>query len=133
MMKTTSFLVATPILLAFVQMSSDQSAARRLALANADRPAGVAVANAVADTSGKTAYDANCKRCHGVAGVPPKTMLTKFPKIKTFDSEFLAKRSDDSVVTVLMNGSTKDMKSFKSKLSHEQMKAVAAYIRSFAK
>lgn len=133
MMKTTSFLVATPILLAFVQMSSDQSVARRLALANADRSAGVAVANAVADTSGKTAYDGNCKKCHGVAGVPPKTMMTKFPKIKTFDSEFFAKRSDDSVVTVLMNGSTKDMKSFKSKLSHEQMKAVADYIRSFAK
>lgn len=133
MMKTTSFLVATPILLAVVQLSSDQSVARRLALANADRPAAVAVANAVADTSGQTAYDGNCKKCHGVAGVPPKTMMTKFPKIKTFDSEFFAKRSDDSVVTVLMNGSTKDMKSFKSKLSHEQMKAVAAYIRSFAK
>lgn len=132
-MKTTSFLVATPILLAFTHMSSDQSAARRLALENADRPTAVVIASAVADTSGKTAYDGNCKKCHGVAGVPPKTMMTKFPKIKTFDSEFFAKRSDDSVVTVLTNGSTKDMKSFKSKLSHEQMKAVAAYIRSFAK
>jgi len=133
MMKTTSFLVATPILLAFVQLTSDQSAARRLALVGADRSTAVASASTVADTSGKTAYDGNCKRCHGVAGIPPKTMMTKFPKIKTFDSEFFAKRSDDSVVTVLMNGSTKDMKSFKAKLSHEQMKAVATYIRSFAK
>jgi mono/diheme cytochrome c family protein len=133
MMKTTSLLVATPILLAFAQMTSDKSAARQLALGTIDQPAVVAIAGAAADTSGKTAYDGNCKKCHGIAGVPPKTMQAKFAKIKTFDSEFFAKRSDDSVVTVLMNGSTKDMKSFKEKLSHEQMKAVATYIRSFGK
>lgn len=127
-MKTASFLVATPFLFALLQTNSDRRDAQRFAV----RPA-AAPASTVADTSGKAAYDANCKKCHGVAGVPPKTMLTKFPKIKTFDSEFFAKRTDDSVVTVLMNGSTKDMKSFKSKLSHEQMKAVATYIRSFAK
>ena len=48
------------------------------------------------------------------------------------NAEFFEKRSDDSVVTVLTKGKNEDMKSFKDKLSHDQMVAVAAYIRSFA-
>jgi mono/diheme cytochrome c family protein len=79
---------------------------------------------------GKTPYEENCRKCHGVRGVPPKTMKEKFPKIATFDQEFFAKHSDDSVVTVLTKGKNEDMKSFKEQLSHSQMVAVAAYIRS---
>ena len=79
---------------------------------------------------GKTPYEENCRKCHGVLGVPPKTMKAKFPKIVTFDAAFFSKRSDDSVVTVLTKGKNEDMKSFKDKLSHGQMVAVAAYIRS---
>jgi mono/diheme cytochrome c family protein len=81
---------------------------------------------------GKTPYEDNCRKCHGVRGVPPKTMKTKFPKIATFDAAFFAKHSDDSVVTVLTKGKNEDMKSFKDKLSHAQMVAVAAYIRSLS-
>jgi mono/diheme cytochrome c family protein len=84
------------------------------------------------DPPGMAPYQENCKKCHGVRGVAPKTMKTKYPKIATFDSAFFAKRTDDSVVTVLTKGKNDDMKSFKDKLSHEQMVAVAAYIRSFA-
>jgi len=80
---------------------------------------------------GKEPYQENCKKCHGVRGLPPKTMKAKYPKIATFDSAFFAKRSDDSVVTILTKGKTDDMKSFKDKLTHDQMVAVAAYIRSF--
>lgn len=82
---------------------------------------------------GKVPYQENCRKCHGVIGVPPKTMKAKFPKIATFDAEFMAKHSADSIVTVLTNGKNEDMKSFKDKLSHSEMVAVAAYIRSFAK
>ena len=81
---------------------------------------------------GKAPYEENCRKCHGVRGVPPKTMKTKYPKIATFDEAFFLKRSDDSVVTVLAKGKTKDMKSFKDKMTHDQMVAVAAYIRSLA-
>ena len=81
---------------------------------------------------GKAPYEENCRKCHGVRGTPPKTMKAKFPKIVTFDAEFFEKRSDDSVVTVLTKGKNEDMKSFKDKLTHDQMVAVAAYIRSFA-
>ena len=84
------------------------------------------------EPAGKAPYEENCRKCHGVRGTPPKTMKAKFPKIVTFDAEFFEKRSDDSVVTVLTKGKNEDMKSFKDKLSHDQMVAVAAYIRSFA-
>jgi mono/diheme cytochrome c family protein len=80
---------------------------------------------------GKIPYEENCRKCHGVRGVPPKTMQAKFPKIVTFDAAFFAKHSDDSVVTVLTKGKNEDMKSFKDKLTHAQMVAVAAYLRSF--
>ena len=83
------------------------------------------------EPAGKAPYEANCRKCHGVRGVPPKTMKAKYPKIATFDAEFFAKRSDDSVVTVLTKGKGDDMKSFKDKLTHDQMVAVAAYIREF--
>jgi mono/diheme cytochrome c family protein len=82
---------------------------------------------------GKVPYQENCRKCHGVIGVPPKTMKAKYPKIATFDAEFMTKHSADSIVTVLTNGKNDDMKSFKDKLSHSEMVAVAAYIRSFAR
>jgi len=85
------------------------------------------------DSPGKVPYEENCRKCHGVLGVPPRTMKAKFPKIVTFDAAFFAKRSDDSVVTVLTKGKNEDMKSFKDKLSHAQMVAVAAYIKSLGK
>lgn len=133
-MKTTTLLVVTPILLAFAQVKSDQSGASRQAFAAMNRPMLDVVSNTVADSLGKTLYEENCRKCHGATGVPSKVMMTKFPKIAAFDAPFLTKRSDDSVVSVLTKGgSTKDMKSFKEKLTHEQMKAVAVYIRSFAK
>ena len=80
----------------------------------------------------KTLYEDNCRKCHGVKGTPPKAMKTKFPKIVTFDAEFFAKRSDDSVVSVLSKGKNDDMKSFKDKMSAEQMVLVARYIRGMA-
>ncbi|HEY4955737.1 MAG TPA: c-type cytochrome, partial [Gemmatimonadaceae bacterium] len=73
-----------------------------------------------------------CRKCHGVIGTPPKAMQAKFPKIATFNAAFFATHSADSVVTILTKGKNTDMKSFKDILSHAQMVAVAAYIRTFA-
>lgn len=80
----------------------------------------------------KTLYDANCKKCHGVLGVPPKAMKTKFDKIATFDAAFIAKHSQDSIVKVLAKGKGEDMKSFKDKLNPEQIVLVAAYVHELA-
>jgi mono/diheme cytochrome c family protein len=77
----------------------------------------------------KTLYEDNCRKCHGVRGVPPKTMKEKFPKIATFDSAFIAAHSADSIVKVLTKGKNEDMKSFKDKMSSEQMMDVAKYVR----
>jgi Cytochrome c. len=85
------------------------------------------------DPPGKAPYEENCRKCHGVIGIAPKAMKAKFPKIATFDAAFFATRSGDSVVTILTKGKGQDMKSFTDKLSHAQMVAVAAYIRTFAK
>ena len=81
------------------------------------------------EPAGKAPYEANCRKCHGVRGVPPKTMKAKYAKIATFDAEFFAKRSDDSVVKILMHGKGDDMKSFKDKMTPDEMKAVAKYVR----
>ena len=85
------------------------------------------------DAPGKAPYDENCKKCHGVVGRPPKTMKEKYPKIATFDAEFLAKYSEAEIVDVLIKGGkSEDMKSFKTKLSAEEIKAVAKYVRELA-
>lgn len=92
------------------------------------------ISNAGAQTvDAKAVYDANCKKCHGVAGTPPKAMTAMFPKIAAFDAAFFAKRSDDSVVTVLTKGKGVQMKSFKDKMTPAEMAAVAKYMRAFAK
>ena len=82
-------------------------------------------------SDGKTLYESNCRKCHGVRGVPPKTIKEKFPKVQTLDAAFLEKVTDDSLVKVMKTGVGKaeDMKSFKDKLNADEMAAVAAYIR----
>ena len=80
----------------------------------------------------KALYDANCKKCHGVIGTPPKAMKAKFPKIATFDAAFIAKHSVDSIVTILTKGKNEDMKSFKGTLSPADMAVVAKYVHELA-
>lgn len=84
------------------------------------------------ERDGKTLYLENCKKCHGVLGTPPKTMKEKYEKIVTFDEKFIAGRSDDSVVKILTKGKNDDMKSFKDKLSPDEMMLVAKYVRELA-
>jgi mono/diheme cytochrome c family protein len=89
-------------------------------------------ASAQAARDAKTLYQENCKKCHGVLGTPPKTMKAKYEKIATFDAAFIASRSDDSVVKILTKGKGEDMKSFKEKLTPQEMVAVAKYVRELA-
>ncbi len=92
-----------------------------------------AAAGAADPSTGKIPYDASCRKCHGVLGVPPKGMKTRFPKLAAFDAAFFTGRSDDSVVKVLTRGTTEDMPSFKDKLSLQEMVAVAAYMRTLGR
>jgi mono/diheme cytochrome c family protein len=82
---------------------------------------------------GKAIYTENCLKCHGATGVPLKETKEQYPKVATFaDAKFFAAHSVDSIVKVLTHGKGEDMKSFKLKLNHEQMVAVANYVRGFA-
>ena len=49
-----------------------------------------------------------------------------------FDAKFLAEHSEDSIKTVLVKGKSEDMKSFKTKLTGDEIDAVAKYVRELA-
>ncbi len=80
----------------------------------------------------KTLYDENCKKCHGVRGIPPKAMKTKFEKIVAFDAAFVGKHSTDSIAKVLARGKGEDMKPFKDKMTPQQLALVAQYVHDLA-
>lgn len=108
----------------------------QLVLAVALVAASGAVSRVAAQAPDATAlYSENCKKCHGAIGTPPKTMKAKFPKIASFDAAFLKGRNEDSVEKVLVKGIGKaeDMKSFKDKMSKEEIGAVAKYVIELAK
>ncbi len=89
---------------------------------------------AAQNPDGQAVYHDECRNCHGAAGKPTQRALGQYPKIPTFDTTFFAGRSEDSIVAVLRHGVGKDMKSFKDKLSPEEIRAVAQYVRAtFAK
>lgn len=94
--------------------------------------AGLVQRSAAQTPDGKTLYEATCKKCHGVLGTPPKSMKERFAKIATFDAAFIAKHTEDSIVTVLTKGKGDDMKPFKGKLSPAEMAAVAKYVHELA-
>jgi mono/diheme cytochrome c family protein len=82
---------------------------------------------------GQAVYRDNCRACHGAAGKPAARMVTQFPKMPNLaDSAFMRGRSEDSIVVVLRRGVGRDMKSFKDKLSPQEMAAVARYVRGLA-
>jgi mono/diheme cytochrome c family protein len=81
---------------------------------------------------GQALYREHCKECHGAAGRPTKTALGKYKEIKALDATLLSTRSDDSLLAILRHGAKdgKEMKSFKEKLSPEEMTAVVKYVRT---
>lgn len=82
---------------------------------------------------GQALYKQDCATCHGAAGVPAPAMA-KAMGIPTFDAALFARVSADSMIAVLKHGQGKAMKSFKDKLTDEQMAAVIKYLRTaFAK
>ncbi len=78
---------------------------------------------------GKSIYTEECRTCHGPVGKPTQRAASQYKNIPTFDAAFFAKRSQDSIVAVLNHGAGKDMKSFKDKLSAEEIAAVAKYVK----
>lgn len=82
------------------------------------------------NAEGREFYLKQCKSCHGATGTPPARARSQYKKIKGVGQDgFVTSLSEDSIVTILKKGIGKDMKSFSSKLSEGEMKAVASYIK----
>lgn len=93
-----------------------------------------AAAQAAPADEGAALYKQHCRTCHGATGAPSARMVGLYPALKSFaESATLAGISADSVVSILKTGQGKDMKSFKDKLTADQMAAVAHYVKSLAK
>jgi mono/diheme cytochrome c family protein len=84
---------------------------------------------------GQALYREHCRTCHGVAGKPTDFARHAYAKIPVFsEPAFSAGRSQDSIVAVLTRGVGKgqNMRSFKNLLTHDQMVAVARYVRALS-
>ena len=78
-------------------------------------------------------YAKHCKACHGVRGTPTKDMRGVFKALPDLaDRKFYEKRSQDSLVAVILKGRAPNMPAFKGKLTSEESAAVAEYMRTFA-
>lgn len=80
---------------------------------------------------GQALYQQNCRKCHGATGTPTARMAEMYPELKPFSR--MTGVSADSIVTLMVNGAGKEMKSFKDKLTADEMKAVAQYVLALAK
>ena len=81
---------------------------------------------AIAASDGKTLYDTKCSQCHGKDGIakPPGKGSRNFN-----DPAFQSASSIDSIAKITSEGKGK-MPGYRSKLSPEQINAVAAHVKS---
>jgi cytochrome c6 len=82
------------------------------------------LAHAAAD--GKALYDAKCAMCHGKDGVA-KAMAKGSANFN--DAKWQAATKVEALETTITDGKGK-MKGFKEKISAEEIKAVAAYVKT---
>ena len=81
---------------------------------------------AIAASDGKTLYDTKCSQCHGKDGIakPPGKGSRNFN-----DLAFQSASSVDSIAKITTEGKGK-MPGYRSKLSPEQINAVAAHVKT---
>jgi len=81
---------------------------------------------AIAASEGKTLYDTKCAQCHGKDGIakPPGSGSKNFN-----DPAFQSAWSVESIAKITSEGKGK-MPGYRSKLSPEQIKAVAAHVKT---
>ncbi len=82
--------------------------------------------------AGKAVYDTNCKKCHGVRGIPAPSMKKMMPKIPNLDAATLAPLTLADVKQAINKGKG-DMKPYAAKLTAEEVNVVAAYVFELAK
>ena len=83
------------------------------------------------EADGAALYKQHCKACHGAKGIPSKQMLTIYPGLKALaDTGAFSKLPKDSVIAAMRHGRGTSMKAFADVLTHEQMEAVAKFIKT---
>jgi mono/diheme cytochrome c family protein len=80
----------------------------------------------IAASEGKTLYETKCAQCHGKDGVakPPGKGSKNFN-----EPAFQSAWSDEAIAKITADGKGK-MPAYRSKLSREQIKAVAAHVKT---
>jgi len=85
----------------------------------------------------KENWDGLCSKCHGADGAGKTKMGQKLKVLDYTDAAVQAKFTDEHLIKVTLEGSTKDgkelMKGFKEDLSEADAKALVAYIRAMKK
>src|SRR5262245_29202770 len=89
-------------------------------------PIASVLALVIAASEGKTLYDTKCAQCHGKDGIakPPGAGSKNFN-----DPAFQGAWSADAIAKITSEGKGK-MPGYRSKLSPEQIKAVAAHVKT---
>lgn len=85
----------------------------------------------VQDPDGQALYEKQCRKCHGATGTPSARMTEMYPTLKPLSE--MTGVSADSIVTLLINGGTEGMKTYKDKLTPAEMRAVAEYTLALSK
>jgi cytochrome c553 len=98
---------------------------------------GFMAAASVFAADAKENWDQLCAKCHGADGAGNTKMGKKF-KVKDYtDAKVQAEFTDEQIVKVTTEGSTKDgkelMKGYKEDLSPADVTALVAYIRQMKK
>ncbi len=87
--------------------------------------------------TGATIYKKYCARCHGAQGRGdgPATRILKTKPPDFTNRAYMAKKTDEELLTVIANGGaavgkSKLMPPYRKKLNERELRAVVAYIRS---
>ena len=91
----------------------------------------MALAAPVALAGGADIYKAKCASCHGADGKGQTTMGKKFA-LRDLGSPDVQKQTDKQLYDVTADGKGK-MPAYKDKMSADDIKALVAHMRTFAK
>ena len=99
-------------------------------------PVGAEEAAPAKAVDGKALFDGKCAMCHGKDGKADGPMGKKFSIKDLTDAKYNATLTDEALTKIVKEGVTKDgklvMKGF-DQLSADEVKALVAHIRGFAK
>ena len=108
--------------------NANQSAAARTP-ANSNTTLAEKITSSASDASGSRLYTANaCAGCHGADG---KGVVKDAPDFR--DAEWQKRKSDPLLVEDIKKGKLPKMPAYGEQLNDEEIKALVAHIRTFAK